>query len=357
MQNLNFNFVLPSLRISGGIKETLKLAEEISSKDAHPSYFIMWKSPNEISDTIVNSIYLCEFETNAKLAIFQLPLIFLRFVLYVLLHFKASRSAYWIFTHYTTFPLSLVIPRNRRAFFVQGMEWRFIKNKFASNLLKTFIIYFYNRGLIFTANRFLTLGIKECQLSVAAELPIWADREFWIEHSGSRSYDLVMVLRKGEAKRLDLYLDFLQSTTIDGKNWNIAVITPDAELVGLVQPYVNVCIIKPSIEAMKLTYAQSKFFLLLSEHEGFGLPPLEAMGAGCVPICRDAGGIRAYMQNELAQLVLPLNMEIEDIIQFVAKLISENRWSTYSPIARRIFTDGLKKSQSRATTLINLSNQ
>ena len=81
----------------------------------------------------------------------------------------------------------------------------------------------------------------------------------------------------------------------------------------------------------------------LSEHEGFGLPPLEAMGAGCVPLCRDSGGVRAFMQpGELSALLLPASAGVEEIYSRGRALLAEDeQLRNYSRRARDVFRKGL----------------
>lgn len=352
MQNIKrYNFVLPSLKISGGIKETLNLANELLVAGARISYFVMWVSPNEITDEIKNVTYLSKFKTNARYVFFQLPLILFEFIL-------ANKNKYldkiFVFTHYTTFPLSWVVPRQNCMFFVQDMEWHFVKNKFISNLLKRFILCFYRRGAVLTANRYLSIGMEKNGIKVAAELPIWANERFLADAAISRSIDLVMVLRKGDAKRLDLYLEFIKQANLRHKNWVFSVITPDEEIARIVIPLVAECHIKPSVTQMAEVYAKSKLFLMLSDHEGFGLPPLEAMGAGCLPICRDAGGIHAYMTGELNKFVVPLDMDVSNIIEFAGEILMHEQLAHYSSIAKKVFVDGLAQSSNRASTLLQL---
>jgi glycosyltransferase involved in cell wall biosynthesis len=92
---------------------------------------------------------------------------------------------------------------------------------------------------------------------------------------------------------------------------------------------------------------------MMSDQEGFGLPPLEAMGSGCVPICRDSGGVRAYMIGKLKESLLPLNSDIDYIIDFADKLQHRNEWALLSSFAKQVFVDGLNKSNNRAELFCN----
>ena len=350
-----YRFVLPSLKISGGVKEALKLANEIEKIGQGVDFVVMWVSPNELQIGAERVTYLSKFKTNARFALFQFPIIFARFFAQYFFSLRKAEQVglknKFVFTHYSTYPLSLIVPSNYRFFFVQDMEWNFIKNKLLSNLLKTFIIFVYKKGTVLTANQYLTGEMKKNGITVHAELPIWADQQFLAPSNITRSIDFVMVLRKGDQKRLDLYLEFIRIVNYQYKDWRLAIITPDSELADTLRPLIAECYLKPSIEEMRSVYARSKFFLLLSDHEGFGLPPLEAMGAGCVPICRDAGGIHAYMSGDLKQFVLPLSFDIQQITQFANNQIIHNKWIEFSDLAKNIFLSGLTKSNERSKNL------
>ena len=351
MQNSKyFSFVLPSLKISGGVKETLRLAEELRELGHAVDFVIMWVSLNETRSVTKKFTYLSKYRTNVRLALFQIPIITLSFLIFAFFRIKNAKSRNWVFTHYTTFPLALIVPRTKRFFFVQDMEWFFLRNKYFSALLKRFILFFYCRGEILTANRYLTLGMQTNGIDVRAELPIWADANFLCKECAvkSRVFDYAMVIRKGDSKRLDLYMEFICISNFQKKNWRFAVITPDQDLADLLQPLVHECLVKPSIGQMQDLYARSKYFLMMSDHEGFGLPPLEAMGSGCVPICRDSGGVRAYMIGKLKRSLLPLNSDIYNIIDYADKLQHRNEWASLSSFAKQVFVEGLNKSNNRA---------
>ena len=92
----------------------------------------------------------------------------------------------------------------------------------------------------------------------------------------ARDVDFTMVLRKGPHKRLDYYRSFIALARATG-DVKLAVIALEAELTAAVRGSVDVCLIRPSLEDMRQLYQRSKCFVHLSEHEGFGVPLLEAM--------------------------------------------------------------------------------
>jgi len=58
-------------------------------------------------------------------------------------------------------------------------------------------------------------------------------------------------------------------------------------------PYV----MKPSDEAVNRLLNEATVFVQTSIHEGFCLPPLEAMAAGCAVVCTDAHGNLDYCED------------------------------------------------------------
>ena len=349
--------ILPSLKVSGGTLELLRLADDLAVKDRAISIVSLWRSAHETSTARWSIRYLSEWRTNAKRALLQLPILLRRFSRLVksVSPITGRSATGWIFSHYATFPLALCVSRDRRWFFVQDLEWRFIRNPVLSGLLKWIILAAYSRGHLISANSYLTSQLALLGLNVEAETPIWADVGFQSSTNEARDIDVVMMLRKGDAKRLDLYLTFLALVDAEKRPWKLAVITPESDIALEVKGRVAECLLRPSMEQMRKLYARSKCFLHLSDHEGFGLPPLEAMGSGCVPLCRDSGGIRAYMNGDLESLVEPQNLSMSQFVVRASELVDDaDRLATMSGVAETVFARGLAQTQQRLEALARL---
>jgi glycosyltransferase involved in cell wall biosynthesis len=260
---------------------------------------------------------------------------------------------FFIFTHYATLPLLLLVPSARRYVFVQDLEWKFLRSVPLSRLVRGAILFFYRRANLIAANSYLRKSFVALGLPVKCEVPIWADAAFLSkEPLPSKDIDFAMILRKGHHKRLDLYLAFISLVCEQGP-FRIAVISTEDEIIESVRSKVSTCEIRPSLERMRSLYERSKCFVHLSDHEGFGLPPLEAMGAGCVPLCRDSGGIRAFMHGDVLEtLVFPLSMPTEEFASRAVQTVADAaRLDMLARHCRLSFRAGLDVQQRRAAAL------
>jgi|HigsolmetaAR201D_1030396.scaffolds.fasta_scaffold00302_13 glycosyltransferase involved in cell wall biosynthesis len=331
---MTWRLVVPSLKLSGGILEVMRLGGRLKLTGSEVSIISLWRSPHPVTPTLeVQS--LSQWTTRPEAAFAQLFVLFARFWRFV----RRDSPARYVFTHYATLPLSILVPRNRRVFFVQGLEWKFV-NRIVAPILRAFIIALYRRGTVISANSYLTSALRREGVHVHFDAAIWADRAFAAETSGPRDLDFVMVVRKGGLKRLDLYRSFLQKVHEAG-DMKAAVISTEDDIVAEFRDQVAFVALRPTVSEMRDIYARAKCFVHLSDHEGFGLPPLEAMGAGCVPVCRDSGGVNVYMRGPLSNLVFRREASIDDIFAKAVELVrNPSALEGYRKVAQEIFNAG-----------------
>jgi len=344
------NFIVPAINIGGGLREVLNLAEKMQKMNVHVGIIPLWRSMHQMP-TGLSVQELTRIPASRLWATFTFFYVFLRFTTFLIKSRKKFfKKNFFVFTHYVTIPFCFFVKRRHRVFFVQALEWQFLRNRFLSRFLKMILIFCFRHGVVITANSYLKQELQHLGVSVNHNLSIWADSKFKCENieNKQRDFDFVMVLRRGAPKRLDLYFQFIALCSKNSEI-KIAVITPDDELASLTQASVAEVFIRPSIHEMRAAYSRSKIFVMLSEHEGFGLPPLEAMGCACVPVCRDSGGIHAYMHgNGLDALVLPLDMPLDEVYRFCTNLLADPAQLKICSVAAVVrFDEGVEKARTR----------
>jgi len=72
---------------------------------------------------------------------------------------------------------------------------------------------------------------------------------------------------------------------------------------------------------LKLLYSACAFFIWLSDYEGFGLPPLEAMSLGAPVITTDGSSLREVAGQ--AALLIKNNSDVDEIYQAMERIISD----------------------------------
>jgi glycosyltransferase involved in cell wall biosynthesis len=102
-------------------------------------------------------------------------------------------------------------------------------------------------------------------------------------------------------------------------------------------------------ELIKL-YKKSNFLLFPSLYEGFGMPPIEAMACGCIPITSKKGSLKEIVNNHELTLDLNINTWFETILKLIkkdnTKLIKKNyeyakkfRWEVYTKRVKEIIDE------------------
>jgi glycosyltransferase involved in cell wall biosynthesis len=341
--------LLPSIRISGGIKEVLRLAEELAARNIRIRVLSLWKHTPELSCPGLMVDHLSDFVPTRSLALLQLPILMLRFLGYVrrVEQVAPAAQAALLVTHYSTFPFAWLFPGRRWLCFNQDVEWMFVPKGVRRSLLRRAILATSRRAEVVTTNEYLEERFCREGIRSVGVASIWPPA-FWLSEGPmpGRDIDVAMVLRRGHMKRSDLYFDMLGRLKQAGIT--CAVVTPDKELHERSLGLAGHCLLDAGNHVpgagspqLKAIFRRSRVFLLLSETEGFGLPPLEAMGSGCVPLCRDSGGPRCYMQGPLAANLVPLAATCAEVFARLADLLADpQRLEVLSMESRRRFQAG-----------------
>lgn len=343
----SLRIVVPALKITGGIKEIVKLAHDACTAGADVRIVAMWRAENEVSCAPIPVDYVSRSLITKRRVLAELPQVTARLRALV-----QERHAAWLLSHYSTYVAAPFAPAARLWFFVQDLEWTFIPSPLRPPL-RRFILACLRRGRVLAANDYLASALIANHVPVTQTLPIWADPAFAGPIDGLRDIDLVMVVRRGSHKRADLVLQAMADCRARYPHLRLAAITPNNEFVPHLPDHPLITIlVRPSIDEMREIYGRTKLFLLLSDHEGFGLPPLEAMGSGCVPVCRDCGGVRAYMRGTLRDNILSVTLNVTTILdQVVALLADEARLHDQRLEAKAIFDRGIAAVDDRVRRL------
>ncbi len=334
----------------------MRLAGELRTRGVDARILSLWKHPNatqltdipgipQIPIVDISSIY--PHKVRAPFDFLALILLYRRY-LRKLKGVSGNNIPIVVLTHYSTLPFGWFTPRALRYCFLQGEEWMCVSKGPHRRALHRFILLACSHCGVITANEYLSASMCSDGIRPVAELSIWASPVFFSPFlNNDRPVDIVMVLRHGYIKRLDLYMRLLGQIK-QSQRFTCAVITCEDDIAGEASKFTETCLLRPSSEEMKILFQRSKIFVLLSEREGFGLPPLEAMGSGCIPVCRDSGGVRCYMKGALEKNLIPLEASFEVILERLQDILSDQEaLEELSREARQIFVDGLQESEKK----------
>lgn len=342
--------VLPSLRISGGVLEALRFANDLGDHQGDVQVMSMWEASNpvEASQPVFR---LSRWHPNFRWAALQLPWLALRFLVVTTIRRARSMPTHYVFTHYSTLPLAWLVPRAQRWLLVQDLEWMFLRPGRARRILMRLVMATASRSRLIVVNDYLHRTLNDLGLPIDLEYPIWADHRFLNSNPAprvARPVDVLFVLRKGHAKRAAMYFDVARELHGKDPDLRFKAVTPDDDLHRAAVAAGFDTLLRPTREQLHDAYGSSKCCLLLSDHEGFGLPPLESMGSGCVPVCRDSGGPSAYMTGALSSLLLSHELEPPAIAAAILHLLSdEEQWKRLSRAAIKIFADNVGSMSDR----------
>jgi len=234
-----------------------------------------------------------------------------------------------ILTHYSTIALAPIVKLlgKRSIVFLQDFEWLFpSSNVYIQHifLIYHFFCYLFIDYFLF-GNSYLysSFPFKKTFFSLlnsrahslvypVGELPASEDNiavSSVIEKPAcsERHYDICFIMRKGWLKSSSFYVEVLDELNNICSHMSIRALCIDMGTGHSFKGLSNIEIdLMPPLPQQHFFdhLLNCRIFLCLSSHEGFGLPALEAMAAGAIPVLLNNGGCKCYT-GDLPQLVLP----------------------------------------------------
>lgn len=337
--------VVPALKPSGGVIEAVNLFKQLSGI-GQLAIISLWKAEQEID--VGSGIDVHYLSQRPPLKLFAIFDIFMFLVIFrAFLKRYGNRDRCIFLTHYTTLVFRFLSSGSRFFIFVQGEEWRFSKGLLFRFTIGSFVLFVYRKTALISFSDSVRRALESLGLIPHFKHKVWADSVFYSRLDKLRDIKVVFMLRKGYAKRPDLTKTLILKFKNLLKYEELHVITPDLEYLEWCNQNNLICSFNPSKNQMAELYSISRVFIFLSETEGFGLPPLEAMASGCVPIVRDSGGPTAYMAPELSELLIPLERNIDEIFSISYSIINDcQKLKRLSRKCQTIYSDGVPGANS-----------
>jgi glycosyltransferase involved in cell wall biosynthesis len=202
-------------------------------------------------------------------------------------------------------------------YFVQDIEYRFYAGTFY-RIIKAACEWTYRRGRLIAANSYLATELTRYQqVLLTARLGV-ADSFFSVpSKSITKDFEIIYFLRGEKHKRADRFDAMLPFFLLKG--FRVLCVSQNRSLLDIYSQRVATLCPKGDVDIIQ-ALDKSKILLLTSDHEGFALPPLEAMARGVPPVMFECGGPSVYATHEKNCLIVDDGKE-QTALKFVEQLL------------------------------------
>ncbi|MCF8007983.1 MAG: glycosyltransferase [Methylovulum sp.] len=233
-----------------------------------------------------------------------------------------------LLNHALTFSAFLLPPKIllQSVVLIQDMDWRGVKQPFGLFIKIGAMLTLKKHQAILAANPYLANEIRLMGNHVIGQLKLGISKIFLDKNieiaAQKRDIDFLFIGRPQGRKRLSFYIEWIKFIISMKQNIKIIAVSQDKDVLTSLNklPGIQVCQPLNDLELKKL-YKRSRFFLLASSFEGFALPPLEAMGSGCIPVITECGGPSVYAKHNENAFVLPKDSMPQDVAIFCLDLL------------------------------------
>jgi glycosyltransferase involved in cell wall biosynthesis len=155
----------------------------------------------------------------------------------------------------------------------------------------------------------------------------------------SRQYDFIFVGRLSKVKRLDLVLKFIEEyNAVNSDSLSLFIIAGDKDEIETYRSQIHErncgITVMNNVDPMDVGryYNMSKFYILFSDAEGFSMSTVEAMQYGCIPVVRQVGELKNYLNDDFA--IILKDDSIDSVCELVPRVKdlynNDNLLSRYS---------------------------
>jgi GT2 family glycosyltransferase len=201
-------------------------------------------------------------------------------------------------------------------YFVQDIETSYYRDGEAS---RHRVLASYDPGYRYlttsrwNAERLGELGVEATIISPGIDLGVFRPRP-----DVERRRDMVLALgRSNPLKNLPLTLEAWRALPHPRPELCLFGVEPE---LAPKEPGIRY-VTAPSDEEVNTLFNQATVFLQTSDHEGFCLPVLEAMAAGCPVVCTDAHGNRDYCED--GRNCLMPRADVQPVTAAISRLMTE----------------------------------
>lgn len=214
-------------------------------------------------------------------------------------------------------------------YLVQGVEHKFFIKKIQWPL-RAVCKWTYRRGRLVAANSYLATELVKFN-QVLLTLNLGVSQSFFSTPPATDSrkqWDVVYFLRRQPIKRVDRFDQMLPS--LKAKGLSVLCISQDVELLQSYSDRADG--LTPASDA-ELIHAidAAKVLLLTSEHEGFALPPLEAMARGVPSVMYECGGPGVYATHGVNALIVT-DDKSDTAVAYIEQLARDE--TRYAPMSK-----------------------
>ena len=300
-------FLLPSLKISGGNRVIIEIANRLVNNNIQVD-LIYPNNSNKISQTFfidpkINLVSVGNHGNSKSKKLLNL----LKVYFYINQNYKNENI---IITDPIMSIFSPIIKNNKIFRYVQADDYvifddlYLLKSKFLLRIYKKLTKISYNyKNVTYIFNSKYTYD-RFIQISKRRDVPLKlvhpaVNHKIFLNQKirNPNEFNICIIARKHPLKGfkdfLKAYSDIKNKIDID----NVHILSPDDLTEFNLE---DAIIIKPKNDKEIAKYMnKSHVFISTSWREGFGLPPLEAMACGCAVILTNAGGVNEYAKPNL----------------------------------------------------------